>query len=668
MSGRIPQAFIDDLLDRLDIVDIVDSRVKLKRSGKNYSACCPFHDEKTPSFTVSQDKQFYYCFGCGASGNALGFVIDYDRSSFRDAVESLAKLAGVTVPEETEKSAAADAAERRRKQVLQALEQASVYFQGQLRRHPARGEAANYLRKRGLSADIVKAFNLGLAPPGWDGLLKTLAENNPQLDAKAVFKLAEDAGLAIENPENKKQYDRFRHRIMFPIQDIRGRVIGFGGRMLDQADNGGKPQPKYLNSPETVVFHKGKELYGLWAAKQKASSLTRLLVVEGYMDVVALAQFGIHYAVATLGTACGEDHLNLAFKHTSEVVFCFDGDRAGRAAARRALDSSLPAMTDGRAVKFLFLPEGEDPDTLVRQIGADRFAELISRAVPLEEFLFDVAGDGLNINTMEGIAHMSKRAAPMLNRLPAGVFRELMFGLLAKRTDLSLDTIRDLAELAPERAAQTSGQPSQDLHNIKAANTAADAIHKNDKHTAQWAKPAASNTQKRVIKPANETHKSLFKLTPEKRLSALLLQHPTLAQQNLSWRSLDTEDPDMARFRAIFELLQQRPHYSINRVLGYWRATHGAKATEDLASLVAEDMLASAGNRLEYDAQGEFQDCLAQVNKRIAEVRKQASLQKLQAATGGELSKAERQQLVEQILASRLQSASPKTDTGNGDN
>ncbi|WP_317930397.1 DNA primase [Halioxenophilus sp. WMMB6] len=631
MSGRIPQAFIDDLMDRLDIVDIVDSRVKLKRSGKNYSACCPFHDEKTPSFTVSPEKQFYYCFGCGASGNALGFVMDYERLSFRDAIESLAKIAGVTVPEETERSPAAEAAEKRRKQIYQVLEQTSVFFQSQLRRHPARAEAAGYLRKRGLSAEVVKEFNLGLAPPGWDGLLKYLAEQHPGLSPAQVFKLAQDAGLAIANPDNGRQYDRFRHRIMFPIQNTRGRVIGFGGRMLEQTA-ATKSQPKYLNSPETDVFHKGRELYGLWAAKQKLPKLERLLVVEGYMDVVALAQFGIHYAVATLGTACGEEHLNLAFKHTSEVVFCFDGDKAGRSAARRALENSLPAMSDGRAVKFLFLPEGEDPDTLVRQIGQERFETLVNGAIPLEEFLFDSVSTDLNINSMEGRAKMSKRAAPLINRLPPGVYRELMFGLLAKRTDLSAETIKELTALAPEPVpiVREPAAPSQP--------------------------EAAAPAPRRHLRPAAETHKSLFRLTPEKRLSALLLQHPALAQQAVNWKSISaTDNQDLERFRAIFELLQARPHYSINRILGYWRATRGAQETEELASLVAEDMLASAGDRVAYDANGEFAACLQQVSKRQQALRRQENLEKLQSSMVKELSREERRQLVEQILRDKLQ-------------
>lgn len=655
MTGRIPQAFIDDLLDRLDIVDIVDSRVKLKRTGKNYAACCPFHDEKTPSFTVSQDKQFYYCFGCGASGNSLGFVMDYDRLSFREAVDNLAKLAGVSVPEETERSQASVAAEKRRKRLYQVLESANAHFQSQLRRHPARKEAAGYLRKRGLSAEVVTEFGLGFAPPGWDHLLTHIAKTNPDLDPAGAFKLAEDAGLALRNPESGRQYDRFRHRIMFPIHDVRGRVIGFGGRMLEEANKGGgKSQPKYLNSPETQVFHKGKELYGLWAAKQQPTKLEKLLVVEGYMDVVALAQFGINYAVATLGTACGEDHLTLAFKHCSQVVFCFDGDRAGRAAAGRALENSLPVMTDGRAVKFLFLPEGEDPDTLVRQLGQERFEALVDKAIPLEDFLFDYVSADLDTRSMEGRARMSQRAAPLLNRLPAGVYRELMFGLLAKRTDLSLDTIKELTELPPE---PLSTQAAQAVPERKPA------AHKQGEKIAPGTQPPAdayaTQPPPRPVRPAAQTHKSLFKLTPEKRLSALLLQHPNLAQQPLEWRTQkNEEDPDLERFHAIYELLQQRPHYSINRVLGYWRATRGATETEELASLVAEDMLAGARDRVAYDAQAEFLACIKQVDRRRSDALRQQQLQQLQSSTVAELSKEERKRLVEQILRDKLQSGS----------
>lgn len=446
MAGKIPQHFIDDLLNRTDIVDVVDSRVKLKKTGKNYSACCPFHEEKTPSFTVSPDKQFYYCFGCGAGGNALGFVMEYERLPFPEAVEQLARLAGVEVPRE-EVSKAQQARQQASRTLYDLVAEAEKFFRSQLREHPAARKAIQYLRNRGLTGEVARDFNMGLAPPGWDNLLNRLG-NTPD-----NRRLLEQAGLVIhkeaEGGRSERYYDRFRDRIMFPIRDQRGRAIAFGGRVL------GDEKPKYLNSPETPIFHKGRELYGLWEARQHKQKLERLLVVEGYMDVVALAQFDIRYAVATLGTACGEDHLQLAFKHVPEVVFCFDGDKAGRTAAKRALDAALPQMQDGRQVRFLLLPEGEDPDTLVRQIGKDRFEQLILTAVPLEDFLFDSAAEGIDLQTLDGRAKFSKLAAPLLDRLPKGVYRQLMFEQLARRTGLQLDTLKEIVEqnAAPARLA-----------------------------------------------------------------------------------------------------------------------------------------------------------------------------------------------------------------------
>ncbi|MFM1892488.1 MAG: hypothetical protein RLZ44_1565, partial [Pseudomonadota bacterium] len=356
MAGKIPQRFIDDLIARVDIVDVINQRVPLKKAGHEYKACCPFHDEKTPSFTVSPTKQFYHCFGCGAHGTAIGFLMDYDRLSYPEAIEALADDLGLEVPHEAGVERGPDLSP-----LYEILEQAARFYAWQLRRHPDSARAVEYLRQRGVSGEIAADFRIGFAPPGWDNLLRELGG-----DARAVDSLR-GAGL-ISEPEDGKRYDRLRDRIVFPILDARGRVVGFGGRVL------GAGEPKYLNSPETPVFHKGRELYGLYQAKQAVKQLERLLVVEGYMDVVALAQFGIRYAVATLGTATTAEHLEKLFRSVPEVVFCFDGDRAGRDAAWKALETALPLLREGRQARFLFLPEGEDPDTLVRREGAAAFA------------------------------------------------------------------------------------------------------------------------------------------------------------------------------------------------------------------------------------------------------------------------------------------------------
>lgn len=379
MAGLIPQSFIDDLLNRTDIVEVVSSRIQLKKTGKNYSACCPFHKEKTPSFTVSPDKQFYYCFGCGAGGNALGFVMDHDQLEFPQAVEELAKRAGMDVPREERGGRGHTPRQPTDSPLYPLLSAAAEFYKQALKSHPARKAAVNYLKGRGLTGEIARDFGLGFAPPGWDNLLKHLGGDNLQL--KAML----DAGLLVENSDTGKRYDRFRDRVMFPIRDSRGRIIAFGGRVL------GDDKPKYLNSPETPVFHKGQELYGLYEARQKNRDLDEIMVVEGYMDVIALAQQGIRNAVATLGTATSEEHIKRLFRLVPSILFCFDGDQAGRKAAWRALESVLPNLQDGKRVRFLFLPEGEDPDSLVRAEGEDAFrARITQQAQPLAEYFFQI--------------------------------------------------------------------------------------------------------------------------------------------------------------------------------------------------------------------------------------------------------------------------------------
>jgi len=657
MAGLIPQSFIDELLDRIDIVDVVDSRVKLKKTGKNYSACCPFHDEKSPSFTVSPDKQFYYCFGCGASGSALGFILDYERQSFPDAVEELAKMAGLEVPREARNDSPAH---KERKSLYKLLEQSNQHFQQQLRHSPAKQHAVNYLKERGLSGAIARDFGIGYAPPGWDNLLKSVG-----LEEHDRHLLVE-GGMVISKQEDNKRYDRFRNRIMFPIRDVRGRVIGFGGRVL------GDDKPKYLNSPETPVFHKGRELYGLHEARKAHKELPRLLVVEGYMDVVALAQYGILYGVATLGTACGEDHLNLAFKYTNEIVFCFDGDKAGRTAAKRGLENSLPVMQDGRQIKFLFLPDGEDPDTLVRQVGTETFIRLIEQAVPLEDFLFDSVAEDIDLTTMEGRARLSKRAAPLLHKLPNGVYQQLMFGNLAQRTGLPVETLMELVEpaepFAPAPAPQTPPQPnaSQQAPSDTQQFEPHHAPHSEDyPENEQWgSEPNTSDYyQHDDFEPGPQSApgdygaartQSNVKLSARQLLNAKLLQHPELAAQTqIPTRVNSSQLPELILFRELFTFLQPRPSYTKEQIIGHWMGTKDTKDVAQLQALADIELLSEAKQTGGYNATQAFLETLNQVERQLQQEQQKNSIEDIRKRNFSELSDAEKQQIRDSLSATK---------------
>jgi DNA primase len=416
MRGRIPDSFIDELLARVDIVDVIERRVPLKKAGREWTACCPFHNERTPSFYVSPAKQFFHCFGCSAHGSAIKFLMDYERLEFPDAVEELAQSVGLKVPYE----GARDNAPREDKTDLYAmLDGAARWYEGEL---PKSAEAKAYCAKRGLDATTIARFRIGWAPAGFDGVIRSLGSNERRMQ------LLTEAGMVASNERGNK-YDRFRERLMFPILDRRGRVIAFGGRVL-QADQ----SPKYLNSPETPLFHKGRELFALWQVKQANSNLARIVVVEGYMDVIALHQAGLPIAVATLGTATTPDHTEVLFRAAPDVVFCFDGDRAGRAAAWKALESALPRLRDGRQAYFLFLPDGEDPDTLVRKEGKDGFEKRLREATPLSEYFFNELSHEVDMGSLDGRARLAERARPLIARLPDGAFRDLMAQELEKRS------------------------------------------------------------------------------------------------------------------------------------------------------------------------------------------------------------------------------------------
>jgi DNA primase len=531
MAGRFPPEFRAQLLDRTEIAEVVGARVQLKKAGGLLKGLCPFHNEKTPSFIVTPSRQTYHCFGCGAHGNAIDFLIEYDRLEFREAIEELAQLAGLEIPEDIEDTntpRGPDAAP-----LYPLLEQAATLFRHQLREHPRAHTAIDYLRGRGLSGDIAARFRIGFAPPGWDFLLKQLGRSTEEVV------LLERAGLIIER--DGRRYDRFRDRVMFPIHDRRGRVIGFGGRVLDDGE------PKYLNSPESPVFHKGRELYGLHEAQTADRNLQRLLVVEGYMDVIALAQFGIGYAVATLGTATTPEHLTRLMRSAPEIVFCFDGDRAGREAAWKALQAALPQTTGRQPIRFLFLPEGEDPDSLVRQEGAAAFEQRVDSATLLSDFLFERLQAKRDMGSAEGRAALDAEARPLLRTLPSGTFRNLL----------------------ERRLAELTGSPSS---------------------PRQLGRPRAS------ARPSTPT------LTPMRRAIALLLDDPRLAAtveaQPAHWRELDNAGSLL--LGELLAIIDSEPGISSVALCERWRDTDHATVITQLSnsSLVAHIPLEGRGQEL----------------------------------------------------------------------
>ncbi len=432
--ARIPDAFLDDLLARTDIVALIGERIELKRAGREFHARCPFHDERTPSFTVSPTKQFYHCFGCAAHGTALKFLMEYERLEFLDAVEDLAQRAGLSVPRETHARHSQGFEE-----LYAVLAAAGSFFASAL---GGEAKALAYINGRGIDASTQRAFGLGYAPDAWDALKNELGGDERRL------RLLDRAGL-VSRSDNGRVYDKFRDRLMFPIEDRRGRVIAFGGRVIAAG-----VEPKYLNSPETPLFHKGRELFGLHRARQAQVRLERLIVVEGYMDVVALAQSGITQAVATLGTAVTADQVELMFRSAQDVYFCFDGDRAGRAAAWRAVENTLPRMRDGRQAHFLFLPEGQDPDSIVRAEGATLFESRLRDATPLSQVFFDELARDVNTDSIEGRARLAERIKPMLEKVPDGAFRDLMHARANELTGMRPASAATRGAGAPPAAAR----------------------------------------------------------------------------------------------------------------------------------------------------------------------------------------------------------------------
>ncbi len=566
MAGRIPDSFIDELLTRVDIVELIEARIPLRKAGRDYSARCPFHDERSPSFTVSPGKQFFHCFGCGAHGSAIKFLMDYDRLEFVDAVEELANRAGLKVPYEGGQRAvqSEDSVD-----LYDLMDASAKFYQRELSRN---AKAQQYFERRGLDAATIERFGLGFAPDQWDSLKSALG-TNPQRVA-----LLEKAGMLITGERGSK-YDRFRDRAMFPIQDRRGRVIAFGGRVL------GEGTPKYLNSPETPLFHKGRELFALWQVRKAHSKIPRLIVVEGYMDVIALFQHGITQAVATLGTATTNDHAELLFRNCADVYFCFDGDRAGRLAAWRAVESVLPRMRDGRQAFFLFLPDGEDPDSIVRKEGSAGFERRLAGAMPLSEFFFSEQGKEVNLVSLDGKARLAERARPLILQIPDGAFRDLMLQQLDATTGVKIS-------------------------------------------------PAASDKPARAA-PIRPQERSLVRTTV-----ALLLQQPRLvASMQPPHIFSGLRYPGIPLLMDIIALCTQRPDITTGALLEHFAQRSEAKALQKLAVMefpFGED-----------ERKAEFLDALQQLDRqtnqqRIEELQKKHSEQGLSAQEKNELTELNR--------------------------
>ncbi|EGR3295661.1 TPA: DNA primase [Vibrio parahaemolyticus] len=527
MAGHIPRSFIDDLLARLDIVDIIDARVKLKKKGKNYGACCPFHNEKTPSFSVSQEKQFYHCFGCGAHGNAIDFMMEFERLEFVEAIEELASYLGLDVPREQRSggggqfNSGPQASSSEKRSLYDLMGSIAQFYRNQLKQ-PSSKVAIEYLKDRGLSGEIVQKFGIGYVADEWDLVRKNFGQNKDNQDMLVT------GGMLIENDKGNR-YDRFRGRIMFPIRDRRGRVIGFGGRVL------GEGTPKYLNSPETPIFHKGKELYGLYEVLQAHREPAQILVVEGYMDVVALAQYGVDYSVASLGTSTTGDHIQMLFRQTNTVVCCYDGDRAGKEAAWRALENALQFLKTGNTLKFLFLPDGEDPDSYIRKYGKAAFEQQIEQATPLSSYLFDnlIELHQINLGNNEGKSGLRAYASALIDKIPDPYFQELLEKLLDERTGF-------------------------------------------DNHLRQ--------PRKKISETRPQPHKEI-KRTPMREVIALLIQNPSYAQMVPDLSSVrDLSIPGLSLFADVLDKCQAHPHINTGQLLEHWRNSQNEALLSRLAS------------------------------------------------------------------------------------
>lgn len=574
MAGRIPDQFIDELLARTDITDVVASRISLRKTGQNYSALCPFHNEKSPSFSLNPNKQFYYCFGCGAGGNAISFVMEHDHLDFVEAIETLAKDAGMEVPRE---QGAPDRYEQNA-ELLKRLSESATHFQEQLVSHEQKDKARHYLAKeRGLTGQIAKVYGLGFAPPGWDNLLKAVGKHRAELEQQLL-----QGGMLIEKKDQPGQYyDRFRDRIMFPIRDNRGRVIAFGGRAF------GDEKPKYLNSPETPVFHKNQELYGLYEAKQNTQNLDHILVVEGYMDVIVLAQYGITNAVATLGTSVNSQHFKKLFKLVDKVTLCFDGDKAGQAAAIRGLEATLPVIQDGKQVRFLFLPDGEDPDSLVRQQGAEGFQKRLEDSSSLAHVLFEHARSLVTLGDEEGEAQFARNAMGLIRSIPHDVtLRSLLINQLAEQSGLTVDTLNSSTPATRYGSHQHTDADHGSMPEPPLPDEAYDHYelpdHGDYEHYSDapytpgdsGQKPRFEGYKKGKNKKGSWSQETYAPLSHHASLSRVaqatlcLLLHPTIAKEvDVPDPLLSSDDPERQMFSRVWRYFEKHPNNNTGHFL-----------------------------------------------------------------------------------------------------
>jgi len=548
MAGLIPQDFIDNLIARADVVEVIGKRIQLKKAGREFKACCPFHDEKTPSFTVSPGKGFYHCFGCGAHGTAIGFLMEYEHMSFVEAIESLANIMGVDVPrDETDRPA------RRYDELFSLMSSVERHWQACLKED---ANAIDYLKQRGIDGTTAKRFGIGFAPDSWSDVLDKFGKT-PEAQERLLA-----TGLVIRK-DNGKHYDRFRDRIIFPIRDARGRTIGFGGRAL------GDGEPKYLNSPETVLFHKGRELYGLYEARQALRNVDRLVVVEGYMDVVALARHGIDFSIATLGTATTADHLSILFRLTDNVFFSFDGDRAGKAAAWRALENALPQVREGRQIRFVFLPDGHDPDSYVNEKGSDAFIKALDEGMALSDYLIGELASQVDMTTVDGKARLAELAKPLVHKIPQGVYYELLIEELANKIGL-----------APARLEKMLGQ-------------------------------AADSTGRRVAQSMSLARRrkgtiGIGKPSVVRRAITLLLNYPTAADKLDIEKLADVNRPGVELLHDLIETVQEEPNITTAGLLERWRHDDEGRHLGKLAAVEVPE-------EEDFDPAAELEACLEQL-------------------------------------------------------